>query len=90
MAPRKPVFSQTAWTGVPHFMDVTARMLASDPDERFADGAEVCRVLRLLDPRRWAFNTPTTPWFGILWVDDNPRANARERLITPKATSKKR
>jgi serine/threonine protein kinase len=48
-----PHFSQEAWRLVPSDLrDITARMLAPDPDVRFADGADVLRALRALTRRR--------------------------------------
>jgi serine/threonine protein kinase len=46
-ARESPLFDQAAWQLVPSALrDITARMLASNPDARFADGAEVLRALR--------------------------------------------
>jgi serine/threonine protein kinase len=51
-----PSFSQVSWNLVPsELRDITGRMLASDPDARFADGAEVLRVLRDVDSRKTGF-----------------------------------
>jgi serine/threonine protein kinase len=77
-----PDLSVGAWPRFPKLKGVTARMLARDPEGRFADGTEALRALRYeLGPREittsWA-DARTRLQGMVLWVDDEPEKNAAE------------
>jgi serine/threonine protein kinase/O-acetyl-ADP-ribose deacetylase (regulator of RNase III) len=93
-----PTFWGPGWRHVPQLAEVTSQMLAFDPEERFADGAEAWRAIRLMEtPRHGPSSSAVGAQATVLWVDDNSAANIREmrdvehlglRVITTTSTKR--